>query len=224
MLFGLQVLYTYDGQWQAEIWLHKYHDTLRRMISHGCLVCTSTVADSCSVKFQGSLLNSDSLWEACGLLPCLLCRIIMNHHVYSDCKPNVTTLRIYWRYIIICQFCTNISREWYLYYQNNMCFMHAHTTQHTHTSHRTSIAVLHKSVLFAACKRYSAHIGHTCAHCQSFLVPLQAEDKRHGSGSCVRCHKAAACQWISDDTCVHRPPIATVCYHVSIVSFHFSEF
>ena len=95
MLFGLQVLYTYDGQWQAEIWLHKYHDTLRRMISHGCLVCTSTVADSCSVKFQGSLLNSDSLWEACGLLPCLLCRIIMNHHVYSNCKPNVTTLRIY---------------------------------------------------------------------------------------------------------------------------------
>ena len=33
MLFGLQVLHTYDGQWQAEIWLHtvdipvdKYHD------------------------------------------------------------------------------------------------------------------------------------------------------------------------------------------------------
>ena len=34
MLFGLQVLYTYDGQWQAEIWLHKYHDKLNRMISH----------------------------------------------------------------------------------------------------------------------------------------------------------------------------------------------
>ena len=78
---------------------------------------------------------------------------------------------------------------------------------HRHTSHPTSIAVLCKSDLCC--------VQRCNAHCQSFLVPLHAEDKRHGSGSCVRCHKAAA-------VCVHRSPVATVCCHVLSVSFHFS--
>ena len=217
MLFGLQVLYTYDGQWQAEIWLHKYHDTLRRMISHGCLVCTSTVADSCSVKFQGSLLNSDSLWEACGLLPCLLCRIIMNHHVYSDCKPNVTTLRIYWRYIIICQFARTYQGN-DIYIIKTTCAWCTRT--HTHTSHRTSIAVLHKSVLFAACKDIVHTLGthvhtvnHSWFHCKLRTSATEVE----AVWDAIRPLPASG-------SLIHRPPIATVCYHVSIVSFHFSEF
>ena len=135
----------------------------------GYLVRTSTVADSCSVKFQGSLLNPDSLWEACGLLPCFLSRIIMNHHVYSDCKPNVTTLRIYWRYstLSFASLHEHIKGIIIILSKQHVLDARAHTQSHTHTSHRTSIAVLHKSVLFAACKDIVHALGthvHTVNH------------------------------------------------------------